>query len=365
MGMEKDDSTLNDDYEKAKTWTITYNANGGMNAPPSQTANVGQSITITSSKPTRNGYTFLGWSTWSGATEPETAYTPGYSYMSDYNLTLYAVWRKNQTTQYSLSFSLQGGNGTFNPLYGEYGNRVQIPYTKPTKTGYTFLGWATYVGGSASYQPGEYYTLYGNMTFYAVWKQNVVKTWSIIYNANGGTNAPEKQTANVGQSIIITQDKPIRSGYTFLGWSTWYGATEPETAYTPGYSYKSEYDTTLYAVWREVPKKTFTITYNKNTIDTVIGMPTNQTKTEGIGISLSKEVPVRSGYVFIHWSESSSDNGISYNPGGTYTKDSNVTLYAIWKQEHENMYIGSSSVSSIYIGSNKVSAMYIGTTKIW
>lgn len=288
MGMEKDDNTLNDDYEKAKTWTITYNANGGTNAPSPQTANVGQSITITYSKPTRNGYTFLGWSTWNESTEPEAMFTPGYSYKSDYNLTLYAVW-----------------------------------------------------------------------------KQNVVKTWSIIYDANGGTNAPEKQTANVGQSIIITQDKPIRSGYTFLGWSTWSGATEPETAYTPGYSYKSEYDTTLYAVWREVPKKTFTITYNKNTIDTVIGMPTNQTKTEGIRISLSKEVPVRSGYVFIHWSESSSDNGISYNPGGTYTKDSNVTLYAIWKQEHENMYIGSSSVSSIYIGSNKVSAMYIGTTKIW
>lgn len=234
-----------------KTWSITYNANGGSNAPAKQTANVGQSITITYSKPTRSGYTFLGWSTWSGATEPEAMFTPGYSYTSDYDLTLYAVWRKNQTTQYSLSFSLQGGNGTFNPLYGEYGNRVQIPYTKPTKTGYTFLGWATYVGGNASYQPGEYYTLYGNSTLYAVWKQNVVKTWSIIYDANGGTNAPEKQTANVGQSIIITQDKPIRSGYTFLGWSTWSGATEPETAYTPGYSYMSEYDTTLYAVWEE------------------------------------------------------------------------------------------------------------------
>lgn len=191
------------------------------------------------------------------------------------------------------------------------------------------------------------------------------KTWTITYNANGGTNAPPSQTVNVGEYITITSSEPTRKGYTFLGWSTWNESPEPEAMFTPGYSYKSDYDLTLYAVWREVPKKTFTITYNKNTIDTVIGMPTNQTKTEGIGISLSKEVPVRSGYVFVHWSESSSDNGISYNPGGTYTKDSNVTLYAIWKQEHENMYIGSSSVSSIYIGSNKISAMYIGTTKIW
>lgn len=406
-----------------KTWSITYNANGGSNAPAKQTANVGQSITITYSKPTRSGYTFLGWSTWSGATEPETAYTPGYSYMSEYDTTLYAVWQENQTTQYSLSFSLQGGNGTFNPLYGEYGNRVQIPYTKPTKTGYTFLGWATYVGGSASYQPGEYYTLYGNstlyavwqssggttqyylnfnlqggsgtfntlygvyggrlfipsssptkngytfqgwstsstgspqyqpgdyytiysntilyaiwgestqyctitfnanggsgapsnqqkiigettyipyakptrsgytfqgwstsswatsadyqpgstytpyenMTFYAVWKQNIVRTWNIIYDANGGTNAPEKQTANVGQSIIITQDKPIRSGYVFLGWNSWSGATEPDAMYSPGYSYTSDSDTTLYAVWERVntdpPSLYFPDTYGIN-----------------------------------------------------------------------------------------------------
>ena len=55
---------------------------------------MGQSITITSSKPTRNGYTFLGWSTWSEATEPEIAFTPGYSYKSDYNFTLYAVWKE-------------------------------------------------------------------------------------------------------------------------------------------------------------------------------------------------------------------------------------------------------------------------------
>ena len=191
MGMEKYDSTLNDDYEKAKTWSIIYNANGGSNAPPSQTVNVGEYITITYSKPTRNGYTFLGWSTWNESTEPEAMFTPGYSYSSDYDMTLYAVW-----------------------------------------------------------------------------EQNVVKTWSIIYDANGGTNAPEKQTANVGQSIIITQDKPIRSGYTFLGWSTWNESTEPEAMFTPGYSYTSDSDTTLYAVWERVntdpPSLYFPDTYGIN-----------------------------------------------------------------------------------------------------
>ena len=92
------------------------------------------------------------------------------------------------------------------------------------------------------------------MTFYAVWKQNVVRTWSIIYDANGGINAPERQTANVGQSIVITHDKPTRSGYIFLGWNSWSGATEPDTMYNPGYSYTSDSDTTLYAIWEEDKK---------------------------------------------------------------------------------------------------------------
>lgn len=233
-----------------KTWSITYNANGGSNAPAKQTANVGQSITITYSKPTRSGYTFLGWSTWSGATEPETAYTPGHSYMSEYDTTLYAVWQQNQTTQYSLSFNLQGGTGTFNTLYGEYGNRVQIPYTSPTKSGYTFLGWATYSGGSASYQPGEYYTLYGNSTLYATWqKEQTTQYCTITFNANGGSGAPSSQQKVVGETTYIPYTKPTRSGYTFLGWSTSRYATSAD--YQPGSTYTPYGNMTFYAVWEE------------------------------------------------------------------------------------------------------------------
>ena len=54
------------------------------------------------------------------------------------------------------------------------------------------------------YSPGDPIGDDADVTLYAVWSQNVTKTWSIIYNANGGYNTPEKQTANVGQSITIT-----------------------------------------------------------------------------------------------------------------------------------------------------------------
>ena len=50
------------------TYTISYNANGGSGAPSSQTKLHGTTLTLSSVKPTRTGYAFLGWSTSSSAT---------------------------------------------------------------------------------------------------------------------------------------------------------------------------------------------------------------------------------------------------------------------------------------------------------
>ena len=72
------------------THTVTYDANGGSGAPPSQTKVYGSNLTISSTIPTRDGYAFLGWSTSSETTSVD--YKPGDSYSSDDNITLYAVW---------------------------------------------------------------------------------------------------------------------------------------------------------------------------------------------------------------------------------------------------------------------------------
>ncbi len=48
--------------------TVTYNANGGTGAPAIQTKTYGTRLTLNSVKPTRSGYTFLGWATASAAT---------------------------------------------------------------------------------------------------------------------------------------------------------------------------------------------------------------------------------------------------------------------------------------------------------
>ena len=79
--------------------------------------------------------------------------------------------------------------------------------------------------------------------------------------------------------------------------------------------------------WEDVTPATYTITYNANG---GTGAPQNQLKTMGEDLILSTTEPVRNGYTFMGWGTSSSSTTISYNKGGTYSTDSNITLYAVW-----------------------------------
>lgn len=82
--------------KKLNTYTVSYNANGGSGAPSSQTKIQDVALTLSSSKPTRSGYTFLGWATSSSATSAK--YSAGGSYTSNAGVTLYAVWKSNACT---------------------------------------------------------------------------------------------------------------------------------------------------------------------------------------------------------------------------------------------------------------------------
>lgn len=173
---------------------------------------------------------------------------------------------------WGLYFNANGGSGAPEWMKRHWGEIVYIPSTTPYKSGYTFNGWTKTQGSSTiNYKPGDPIGDDADVTLYAVWSQNVTKTWSITYDANGGSNAPAKQTANVGQSITITSSEPTRKGYTFLGWSTWNESPEPEAMFTPGYSYKSDYDLTLYAVWKEKGKPKFTFSKSYDCIPYGIG----------------------------------------------------------------------------------------------
>ena len=94
-------------------------------------------------------------------------------------------------------------------------------------------------------------------TIYAAFKDKAGNTstiytggYTITYDANGGTNAPQAQEVNYGMPTYLTNQKPVYEGKYFVGWSPDKYATTAE--YYQGDFIQAnalEKNTTLYAVW--------------------------------------------------------------------------------------------------------------------
>lgn len=148
------------------SYKISYNANGGSGAPSSQTKWYGQNLTLSSTKPTRTGYSFLGWSTSSSATS--ATWTAGGTYTANAADTLYAVWKANT---YTVKYNANGGSGAPGNQTKTYGKTLTLSSVKPTKTNYNFKGWGTSASSTTvSYAPGASYTKNASITLYAIWE---------------------------------------------------------------------------------------------------------------------------------------------------------------------------------------------------
>lgn len=153
------------------SYVIKYNANGGSGAPGNQTKWKNQTLTLSSTKPTRTGYSFLGWSTSSTATT--ATYSAGGSYTANTAATLYAVWKANT---YTVSYNANGGTGAPANQTKTYGKTLTLSTTKPTRTNYNFKGWGTSASATTvSYAAGASYTANAAITLYAVWELAYIK----------------------------------------------------------------------------------------------------------------------------------------------------------------------------------------------
>lgn len=228
---------------------------------------------------------------------------------------------------YTISFNANGGSGAPSSITKKHFTNATLPSDKPYRTGYTFKGWGTSSSTSyAAYQPGSTFYTNANTTLYAVWS---AKTYTISYNANGGSGGPGSQTKTHGIKMLISRVEPTRSGYTFLGWST--SPSASSASYQPGEWYYANADRTFYAVWKKNAPATYTVSYDANGGS---GAPGSQTKTQDATLTLSSTKPTRSGYTFLGWATSASATSASYQPGGSYTANASVTLYAVWSCNH-------------------------------
>ncbi len=148
---------------ESKKYTVSFDANGGTGAPPSQTKIHGTALDLSSTVPTRINYDFVGW-----ATSPNAAvamYQPGGQYNNNTSVTLYALWK---VKNYTITFDPNGG--TVNPVsksvvYNEAYGILPVP----TKAGCSFDGWYTDALEGTLVTYDTRLTVPADQTLYAHW----------------------------------------------------------------------------------------------------------------------------------------------------------------------------------------------------
>ncbi|MTA28312.1 MAG: hypothetical protein F2562_05580, partial [Actinobacteria bacterium] len=304
----------------AKTYSITYFANGGASAPAAQSVTYGSTTSVSATPATRAGYTFSAWNTQAsgqGATR-----SPGGSLvMSDSNIDLYAQWTAQS---FNVSFDANGGADTPTVVSGATDSSVTLPVSVPTRVGFDFVGWNTLQAGTGTgYQAGSSLVMPpNNMVLWAQWQP---RTYVLSYDLNGGTtNPPIGALASTSSSVQAAASTPTRVGYTFTGWNTQANGQGIAAASGASFSMPPN-DTTLYAQWSA---QTFTVTYDANGGS---GGPSQQNATTDSSVTVSSVVPTRSGFTFAGWNTTIGGTGTNYSTSASFTMPpDNVALWAQW-----------------------------------
>ena len=332
------------------TYTIAFNSNGGTGSMSSLTGvKYTENKILTMNSFTKSGYAFKGWAT---SSTGSVAYDNGanVSKLSSSNgatVTLYAIWEKET---YTITYNLNGGiNSSSNPSTYQV-DSYAINIQPPTKDGYTFTGWTGSNGGTPQTSVTIPKGSTGNKTYTANWAS---KEYTIAYNLDGGalesgkTN-PTNGAVNVDVNIA---NEPVKTGYTFAGWTSnstaglGSGATtgtsaNPTTTWsgslTKNKYFKNLRNTTgtvyMTANWTE---NTYSIAFNNN------GGTGSMNSISGIKYTDFEYLPsntfTKLGYTFKGWAETDTgakkyDNGQAVNKL-TATNGATITLYAVWEKE--------------------------------
>lgn len=233
------------------TYTVKYDANGGTGAPSNQTKKQGESLTISTAKPTKTGYTFTSWNTKKDGTG--TKYDIGASYTTDSDVTLYAQYKENTIT-YTVKYDANGGTGAPSNQTKTKGKELVLSTTVPTKEGYKFVNWNTKKDGTGtSYNAGSKYTTEASVTLYAQYEKELNEEetkYTITFYTNDGTTEKSTKVVNKGDKVVKPED-PTREGYTFDGW---YDKKENGKEYD--FTKEVTSDISLYAYWSKIGDKT-------------------------------------------------------------------------------------------------------------
>mgnify|MGYP000684702877 CR=1 FL=1 len=184
------------------------------------------------------------------------------SYTNSGDITIAAVTRdksgnyKSTDKNYSL-YKIIFSRGTADTIGGQTNDIKKLclvnkdetcTITSPIikKAGYNVVGWNTDSNAMTStWSQNTSKNINKSETYFPIVK---LKTYTIKYNANGGSGAPSNQVKEHNKNITLSTSKPIRTGYTFVNWNT--SSAGNGTSYSTGATYSGNSDITMYAQWR-------------------------------------------------------------------------------------------------------------------
>ena len=163
-------------------------------------------------------------------------------------------------TEFIVTFDGNGGTGSMEPVTVEEGSRYVLPacgFTAPD--GQEFKAWEI---GGVEYNAGDGYVVLGNTEIKALWKDSAVipTTFTITFNANGGTGSMEPVTVEEGSRYPLPACGFIPPvNMQFSGWALSAGGSVIADGAIMVTS-----NITLYAIWEPVPVNEFVIFFDGN-----------------------------------------------------------------------------------------------------
>ena len=321
--------------------TVLYVANGGVFADGNETmegVTDSDGVARQPLAPTREGYTFTGWTYDAAGTEPVDFTKPIQG--GGQHATFFAQWAELANNEKDVLYVANGGvfaDGN-EVLQGVTdGDGVARQPLAPTREGYTFAGW-TYdregtdpvdfdnplVGG------GKHATLYAQWN--AVEEDNSI---DVLYVANGGTffdGSDALQGVTDGDGVARQPLAPTREGYTFAGWTYDAAGTDPVDFSKPLVGGGDH--ATLFAQWDMVKEdNSIDVLYVANGGTFFDGNETLQGVTDGDGVARQPLAPSREGYTFAGWTyDRDGKDPVDFSKpvqgGGDH-----VTFYAQWTKD--------------------------------
>ena len=248
------------------------------------------------------------------------------------------------------TYTFGSSNGTLTANY----NTTSSSFTLPSisKSGYT-CKWAEGSASGTQYTGGTSRTITGNKTYYAGCTAN---TYTITYDANGGSGAPSATTYTYATSgtINLSTTKPTKSGYTFTSWNS--NKNGDGTNYGAGSAW-GLHNASNYTIFAKYCQNCPTVANGTNTLSTSPAGSCTCTiscnagyKLEN-GVCVTEKVEHTSSYVIARSDKDKLDCRVtfdySYNPG---TKKATVTVKKIeFKHPTDNSY-----------WTNKYGGQYVG-----